>query len=348
MGGAISISMVAVFLVAIFLNNLIDMLGFKKILISGVVILSLGTIGIFLSRIFVLFTFSYFLFQMGLGILSITIISIIGKAHYRERASRILQLSIFYTIGNMLAPLVAGITVGLGISWKLIFLSIFIVLVIFGALLVKVEVPEIERGWKGSRNLLKFDRKIVFNSFFMIIMLMAVLYSAVMDTYYTWFTSYFESLNISVSRSSLFLSLYLFALLAGLIIKNQIVKKISEKKLLIWGVFLSFVFIILSYFIKNITLKNIMIFLYGICITGNFSFLIIIALNLGAKYSSVIATYLHAMAFLGSIVFQYVCGLMSEHLSKNSVFYIDAALILMIFILAVIINRKKMVIENLA
>ena len=171
---------------------------------------------------------------------------------------------------------------------------------------------------------------------------MILLYSAVMDTFYTWFTSYFEGLHIGVSKSSLFLAIYAISCFIGLILKNRLIKKVEEKKILMWGILLSLIFLILIFFINNLVIKNIVLFAYGLCITGNFSFLVIISLNLGSKYASSIATYTHAVAYLGSIIFQYTGGFMSEHFSKNSVFYIDISLLLIMFILAIVINRKKM------
>ncbi|MCL4415148.1 MAG: hypothetical protein M1365_00380 [Actinobacteria bacterium] len=110
---------------------------------------------------------------------------------------------------------------------------------------------------------------------------------------------------------------------------------------MIWGILLSFIFLILIFFIRNLIIKNIMLFIYGIGITGNFSFVIILSLNLGSKYASSIVAYTHAAAYLGSIIFQFVSGYMSEHFSKNSVFYIDLSLLFIIFILAIIVNSKK-------
>ena len=76
-GAAISFSLAAVFIVAVILNNLIDILGFKKVLIAGLVSVACGALGIFLLKTFILFIIFYFLYQLGIGILSITIISII-------------------------------------------------------------------------------------------------------------------------------------------------------------------------------------------------------------------------------------------------------------------------------
>ena len=341
-GATISLSILAILLTAIVLNNFIDNLGFKKVLIAGLVFLSSGALGIFLSKTFIFFIVFYFIYQLGIGILSITIFSIIGGVLFEEKSRRIMQTSIYYSMGGIIAPLLVSLFIGVKLNWQLIFLSLVIIQIMLGIFLISIKIPKIIKPKKNIKNLFSIDKKIIFNSFFIIIGFMIFLYSAVMDTFFTWFTSYFESLNIEVFKSSLFLALYSMSLFIGLIIKNQLIRKVEEKKLLMWGILLSFVFMILIFFIRNLIIKNIMLFFYGICITANFSFMVILSLNLGSKYASSIAAYTHAAAYLGSIIFQYVSGFMSEHFSKNSVFYIDISLLFIIFILAIVINNKKM------
>ena len=341
-GATISLSILAILLTAIVLNNFIDNLGFKKVLIAGLVFLSSGALGIFLSKTFIFFIVFYFIYQLGIGILSITIFSIIGGVLFEEKSRRIMQTSIYYSMGVIIAPLLVSLFIGVKLNWQLIFLSLVIIQIMLGIFLISIKIPKIIKPQKNIKNLFSIDKKIIFNSFFIIIGFMIFLYSAVMDTFFTWFTSYFEALNIEVFKSSLFLALYSMSLFIGVIIKNQLIRKVEEKKLLMWGILLSFVFMILIFFIRNLIIKNIMLFFYGICITGNFSFMVILSLNLGSKYASSIAAYTHAAAYLGSIIFQYVSGFMSEHFSKNSVFYIDISLLFIIFILAIVINNKKM------
>ena len=341
-GATISFSILAILLTAIVLNNFIDNLGFKKVLIAGLVFLSSGALGIFLSKTFIFFIVFYFIYQLGIGILSITIYSIIGSVLFEEKSRIIMQTSIYYTIGGIIAPLLVSFFVGVKLNWQLIFLSLVIIQIMLGIFLISIKIPKIIKPQKNIKNLFGIDKKIIFNSFFIIIGFMIFLYSAVMDTFFTWFTSYFEALNIEVFKSSLFLALYSMSLFIGLIIKNQLIRKIEEKKILMWGILLSFVFMLFIFFIRNLIIKNIMLFFYGICVTANFSFLVILSLNLGSKYASSIAAYTHAAAYLGSIIFQYVSGFMSEHFSKNSVFYIDISLLFIIFILAIVINNKKM------
>ena len=341
-GATISFSILAILLTAIVLNNFIDNLGFKKVLIAGLVFLSSGALGIFLSKTFIFFIVFYFIYQLGIGILSITIFSIIGGVLFEEKSRRIMQTSIYYSMGVIIAPLLVSLFIGVKLNWQLIFLSLVIIQIMLGIFLISIKIPKIIKPKKNIKNLFSIDKKIIFNSFFIIIGFMIFLYSAVVDTFFTWFTSYFESLNIEVFKSSLFLALYSMSLFIGMIIKNKLIRKVEEKKLLMWGILLSFVFMILIFFIRNLIIKNIMLFFYGICITANFSFMVILSLNLGSKYASSIAAYTHAAAYLGSIIFQYVSGFMSEHFSKNSVFYIDISLLFIIFILAIVINNKKM------
>lgn len=55
-------------------------------------------------------------------------------------------------------------------------------------------------------------------------------------------------------------------------------------------------------------------------------------------------------AYLGSIIFQYISGFMSEYFSKNRVFYIDILLLFVISLLTIVINNKnedKMTVDNM-
>jgi len=341
-GAAISFSVVAIFIVAIILNNLIDILGFKKVLIVGIVLLAIGALGLFLAQIFSLFILFYFLYLLGAGILSITIFAIIGNIYFEEKSTLIIQTAIYYSIGSIIAPLLVSLFTGLDINWQYLFLCVFIAQLLLVFFLVPIKLPRIVTTPRSFKNFFRIDKKILLHPLFIITGVMILFYAAVMDTFFTWFTSYFEALDVTVSRSSLFLALYSLSLLLGLLLKNRLIRIINEKKLLMWGILFSLVFMLCVFFINNLVIKNIMLFMYGISVTGNFTFLIIIALNLGSKYASTIATYTHALAYLGSIIFQYLSGYMSENFSKNSVFYINIALLFVIFILAVVINSRRM------
>ena len=252
-----------------------------------------------------------------------------------------MQTSIYFSLGIITAPLLVSLFTGLELNWQFIFLGMLVFQAGLGIFLIVLKIPKIITKQKSIKNFLNIEKKIILNPFFIITGFMILIYAAVMDTFFTWFTSYFESINVAVSRSSLFLAIYTVSMFIGLILKNALIKKINEKHLLIWGILLSLVFMICLFFIKNLVIKNVMLFFYGISITGNFSFLLIISLNLGARYSASISTYAHAMAYLGSILFQYASGYLSEHFSKNSVFYIDIFLLLILFILSMVIVIKK-------
>jgi len=135
-GAAISFSVLAILITAIVLNNFIDNLGFKKVLIAGLILISSGTLGIFFSKTFIFFIVFYFLNQLGIGILSITIFSIIGNIHFEEKSVRIIQITIFYCMGSIFAPLLVSLFVGIKLNWHLIFLSLTIIQAMLGIFLI--------------------------------------------------------------------------------------------------------------------------------------------------------------------------------------------------------------------
>ena len=156
----------------------------------------------------------------------------------------------------------------------------------------------------------------------------------------TWFTTYFLTLNINVNVSSLFLTLYLVAVLIGMIIKKYLIKFINEKKILLYGTISSFIFLLLAFIIDNLFLKNVLIFVYGISIAGNFAITFSLATYSDDKHYNVSSGFLHAAAYLGVIIFQFISGFLSEHFSKNSMIYIALVLLFILFIIFLIINKN--------
>src|SRR3989304_3483713 len=184
-GAAISFSILAILITAIVLNNFIDNLGFKKVLIAGLVFLSSGALGIFLSKTFIFFIVFYFIYQLGIGILSITIFSIIGSMHFEEKSCRIMQTSIYYSIGSIIAPLLVSFFVGVKLNWQLIFLSLLIIQIMLGIFLISIRIPKIIKPQKNIKNLSTYQKKIISISFFTSRSIIIYIYPAVMDTFFT-------------------------------------------------------------------------------------------------------------------------------------------------------------------
>lgn len=93
-----------------------------------------------------------------------------------------------------------------------------------------------------------------------------------------------KDLNIGLDKIGAAISFSILAILITAIVLNNFIDNLGFKKVLIAGV------VFLSSGALGIVLSKTFIY-YGICITGNFSFMVILSLNLGSKYASSIAAY---------------------------------------------------------
>jgi len=89
------------------------------------------------------------------------------------------------------------------------------------------------------------------------------------------------------------------------------------------------------------TVKIILICLFGINICGIFSIIYSLGLDVGIKYTNTASGLIYASSYLGIIIFQFLSGYCSEHYSKNSILYIDLALIFILFIASIIIYSRS-------
>jgi len=120
-----------------------------------------------------------------------------------------------------------------------------------------------------------------------------------------------------------------------------VIRFTDEKKLLLISISLSFVLLLFAFLTPNLIWKIVLIFLYGITVAGNFSLTFSMGLNIGSKFTNIISGLLHASSNIGTIIFQYLSGYLSEYVSENSVLYIDLTLLFILIIAVAVINKKE-------
>ena len=156
-----------------------------------------------------------------------------------------------------------------------------------------------------------------------------------------WFTSYFQNIGIEVSISSLFLSIYGASLFIGMIIRGKLIKHFKEKDVLLFSFIASFLLLIGILFIQDLIFKNILIFLFGIAIAGNFPIIFSIASGLFPEHINSATGLMFTFGNLGVMVFQYLSGYFSEYYSKSSVLYMNIAILLILIILTSVLSYNK-------
>ena len=340
-GSAISLSVFALFLVSISVGNLIELIGLKKVLYIGLGVSVAGSIMLYFSHSFPIFIVAYFLLQLGVGVLIIGNLSIIGNLYSTRRASSMIKVNMGNTIGFIIAPLIVSLMLFIKIDWHNFYLFSLILLFALVIFLWKLKVPKMVRVGSNLKTLFVANRRIISNTNFIMCGVIIFFYVSVMNTFFMWFTSYFQSIDIEIDISSLFLAIYGAALFIGMVLRSKLIKHFREKRILLFSFIASFFLLVGILFIQDLIFKNILIFLFGIAIAGNFSITFSIASELFPEYANSASGLMVAFANLGVMVFQYLSGYFSEYYSKNSILYINITILLVLIILTSILNYHK-------
>jgi MFS transporter, DHA1 family, inner membrane transport protein len=340
-GSAVSLSVFAIFFASLTAGTLIEIIGLKNVLFAGLLINLTGSVLLFFSDTFPIFIIAYFVIQLGLGMLVVCNLSIVGTFYPGSKASSLLKINLGGTAAFILAPLLVSFILFIDIDWRYYYIIHPVLIILLGIALWRIDFPGRVSVETNFKKLFSANKKIITNPAFALCMLIIFFYVSVTNTFFVWFTSYFESLGINLNISSLFLSIYGLAVFLGMIVRNQLIKYFKRKKILLFGFIASFLFLIAVIFTGNLIAKNIFIFLFGISIAGNFTITFSISSDIFPRYTNSASGFNVAFANLGIIVFQYFAGFMSEYYSKNSVLYMNVSILFILIIAAALLNFHR-------
>ena len=338
-GSVISIGAIALLVTSICTGFLLELFGFKKIILIGELLYIVGCLGLIFSNLYITFAVSYTILKLGSGTISVATMSLVGN--HKDKSRSIMISNIGFTAGSVIAPLLVSLMFYTEARWQVLFFIVIIpqILLIFSLIFLKM--PSRSNTTESFKSMINVNKSVISHPYIILCCIVSFLYNSTTQTFYTWFTSYFSTMNIELGLSSLILAAYAASLLVGMFIKNHLVKYIEEKDLLLVSIFLSFVFLLLAFFVSNIIAKIILIFLFGINISGNFSLTFSMGLNVGTQFANVVSGLVHAASNLGVIVFQFLIGYLSESISKNSVLYIDLTLLFFLTIIIAFMNKRE-------
>jgi len=341
MGSALSLSVLGILITSLVTGNLIEVFGYKRIIFLGSLLNIFGCLGLCFSYHYIIFLIAYFLLNAGAGIIGFSVFSLVGNYHSGRKTGSLIKVVIGNSLSIVVSPLLVSAVLYTGLNWRFFYICISIAQIILLAWLLLLKIPKRIKVKRDLRSLFSINKKISSNPYFLLFCIIVFVHAATMNTFFSWFTTYFSSLNIDIKISSLFLASYGLAAVTGMLIKNKIVKHVKEKRVLLFSAIISFAALAGVFFSSDLILKNILIFLFGAGIAGNFTITYSIGTDLHPGYTNFASGFLMASANLGVVIFQYLGGYFSEHFSKNSVIYIDILLLFVFFIFVLILNVGK-------
>ncbi len=340
-GSALALSIFALFFVSLTVGNLIEIIGLKKVLFIGLGINFIGSLLLYFSHSFSIFIIAYFLMELGFGMLIIGNLSIVGVLYPKNKTSSLLKINYGHTTSLMISPLIVSLILFINIDWRYYYIFNIIPFIILVAVLWKIKIPRTIRVETTFRNLFSANKRILSSPAFRMCGIIIFFYVSVMNTFFVWFTSYFQNINIDINISSIFLSIFGAAIFIGMLIKNKLIKHFKKKRILLFSFIGAFLVLTGILFTENLILKIILIFLFGILIAGNFSITFSIGAGLFPKYTNSASGLSIAFANLGVMTFMYLSGYMSEYYSKDSVLYINIAILFILIIITAFLNFHR-------
>ena len=340
-GSAIALSIFGLFFVSLTTGNLIEVIGLKKVLFIGLGINFAGSLLLYFSHTFSIFIIAYFLMELGLGMLIIGNLSIVGMLYPKNKVSSLIKINIGYTTALIFSPLIVSLALFIRVDWRYYYIFNLVPLIALAIVLWRIKIPKIIRVETSLRNLFSANKRIIKDPAFIMCGIIIFFYTSIMNTFFVWFTSYFKNINIDINISSLFLSIFGVAIFIGMLLRNKLVKHFKKKRILLFSFIISFFLLIGVLFTGNLIAKNILIFLFGISIAGNFTITFSIGSGLFPKYTNSASGLTVAFANLGIMTFQYLSGYMSEYYSKNSVLYINISILFILIIITSFLNFHR-------
>lgn len=340
-GLAISFGVISKFIATMITGNLVEIFGYKTVYFIGLIFSIIGIIGMYFSYSYTIFLFAFFSLELGIGVAHVATLSLVGNYYFKDKTNHLIKLALGNGIALIISPLLASIILVTNLDWRYIYIFLLIPQGILLILLFFLKIPVTIKKNDSLRSLFGISKKILINPYFIICAVIIILYATVKDTFFTWFTSYFTFLNIEVSMSSLILSGYGITTFAGMILKNILIRRFNERKVLLYGIIISFISLTGLLFVDNLIIKIILIMLFGFGLAATFTITFSLGIEINKKYAGSVTALLMAATYPGVIIFQYLSGYLLEHLSKNSVLILDTVLVFFLLVSVVVLNYKK-------
>ena len=345
-GTILSMNAFGILIATLFSGIVAERFGKKNIFIAGCILLIGSFLSIYFSSGLALFTAGYAIFGISLGMVQVNAISIISDFYLLNRSKMLLRVLTGTSLGSFVVPGIVSIVLLKNINWKYIFLSIAILntalLIIMAALKIlgtgkTQEKEELKSLFIANKNLFKSPIVILCG-------VISFLHYGTNMAFSSWFTTYFKGQDVSVSKSSLLLSIYLFVFGMGMFLKSFVFTRFDEKKVMFYSSLLAFVFLFISIFTQHLAAKFILILFFG------FSFAAVGALALAAaikqhqRYSGSVTSIIGSFGYTGVVVLQYLTGYLTENFSASSMIYVSlASVFLMVILTSLLGHSKKMV-----
>jgi FHS family glucose/mannose:H+ symporter-like MFS transporter len=234
-GGTIVMGAYLGFLIATLLTGpLSDTAGNKVVIFVACACLSIGAITFSTASATLMLAASMTIVGLGLGAIEVGGNLIIVDLYQDNKGRYLNLLAFFHGVGSMLAPLYAGTLLNAGTSWRTIYQSITIVVVVLFVYFILIRYPRAGTSEGSGLDLKKIGRS-AFTGKMILFYATIAMYVAVEIGIGAWLVEFLQKVNSqSVMMSSLYLSLFFGAVTAGRFIGSFLVERMGYLKSMLY------------------------------------------------------------------------------------------------------------------
>ena len=313
----------------------LDEKGPKKVLLWGAFCVAAGLIGFTLSIWWYLHLFFMAVIGIGFGLFGSSSNALIAGLYIKKQGKALNRLHMFYGVGALIGPLLAGIFLFMDFSWRSIFILVSILAVSLFLMIIFQKIPEInnngeyvndtnKNGTKDNKGKYFTRLKKLFKSpVFFLLALISFIYIGVGNGITGWMNTYLgDTFAFTDIFASGILAIYTLGITLGRIVCSYVSDDLGYKNTIFYCSIGSFLAVCIA------VLSNSTVFiLTGFGLTGFFlAGLFPTALAYGSRvFDDMLGTISSAListAVIGGMLIPWWMGIISEYYGLRSGMYL--------------------------
>lgn len=340
-GTILSLLPLGILLGSIVFGPLVDLIGYKKILLAGALFSFLGFHGIGWSVSYGWLQISILLIGFGGGILNGATNALVSDISTDRQSANLSILGVFFGIGALSVPALVGfLKASMTLEQITLWIGMSLLLPIVFFVMIKFPKPKNAQGFPIKKGL-----ELIKDPFLLILAFVLFFQSGLEGLVNNWTTSFLQGAKLFSAENALF-SLSLFV--AGLTITRLALGKILQNhdpyKVLIYSLISLIISITILWLSTNSILSVIGLIGIGVGLASGFPVILGYVGRLYSELSGTAFSLVITIALIGNVTCNYLMGLISQKygISSFPVFLI----ILLLGMSALIFSIRKKQILN--
>ena len=234
-GGTLVMSAYLGFLIATLVTGaLSDTAGQKVVIFTACACLFVGIVGYSMASMFLILAMAMLVIGLGLGSLELGGNSIIVDLHHQGKGRYLNLLAFFHGVGSMVAPLYAGLLLTAGLSWRSIYQSAILVVLLLLVYFLLVKYPKSDTLASNKLDLRSLGKSAFTGEMILFYAVLAI-YVAAEIGIGTWLVEFLQKSKFqSVAISSFYLSLFFGGVTVGRLIGSFLVERVGYLKSMLY------------------------------------------------------------------------------------------------------------------